>query len=221
MDTDKIIEKKVIVIDPGHGGYDPGAVWRDIYEKHINLSVAMLLKEYLEQEGFKVLLTRTGDYNHAVVGMRGKQAKRFDLDQRIKIAHDNNADLLLTIHVNSTRKSSYEGAEAFFHHKSVQGSILAQSIQRQFNSIPGITPRAAKTSDCYMLRNSSMTAVLVELGYLSNADERTYLTDPKYLDTLAQKITAGVVDYYASPESVSEMIVDDDQDINTHHCLNI
>jgi N-acetylmuramoyl-L-alanine amidase len=194
-----VLNNKTIVIDPGHGGYDPGAVWGELYEKDINLKICQELKNQFEQKGAKVVLTRTGDFNYALVGQRGLVAKRYDLNQRIIIANKNEADILLTVHVNSTRKSSYEGAETFYHHNSNKGRQLALAIQQQFSTIPGMTKRAAKISDCYMLRYSKMPAVLIEVGYLSNERERGLLQDDKYLNTLASKIAMGVIEFYASP----------------------
>ncbi|WP_051273124.1 N-acetylmuramoyl-L-alanine amidase family protein [Desulfotruncus alcoholivorax] len=199
----KPLNSKTIAIDPGHGGYDPGAIYGNLYEKDINLKIARKLARRLEQKGARVILTRNGDYNYALVGMHGRDAKRYDFDQRIKIIQANNADIVLTIHVNSMRKSSYEGAETFYYPKSSAGKTLALSIQQELRTIPSMTKRIAKVSNCYMLRRTNVPAVLVEVGYLSNKHERELLKDPDYHDLLTQKITAGVIQYFNSPEKIT------------------
>lgn len=190
------LESKLIVIDAGHGGYDPGAVWGDFYEKDVNLKISKILQRLLEEKGAKVVLTRDGDYNYALKGQRGIEAKRYDLQKRIDIANEHNADILLTIHVNSTRERVVQGAEVFYHRTSQNGKSLALAIQQQFALITGMKKREAKISNCYMVRRSKMPAVLVEVGYLSNAEERERLQDPRYLTVLAEKIADGVVDYF-------------------------
>ncbi|MCR6546637.1 N-acetylmuramoyl-L-alanine amidase family protein [Dehalobacterium formicoaceticum] len=186
----------IIAIDPGHGGYDPGAVSGNVLEKDINLIICKKLKEHLENKGFLVVLTRNGDYNHAIKGLHGKEAKRYDLTERIKIINSSNAEILLTVHVNSNNKNAYEGAEAFYHPKSLNGKMLANYIQEELRTVPEIRKRLSKNSKCFMLCNTKIPAVLVEIGYLSNPREQKKLEDPQYLDLIAQKITAGVLKYY-------------------------
>lgn len=206
--TPKPLLSKTIAVDPGHGGYDPGAIWEDIYEKDINLKIAVAVKKHLENAGAKVVMTRDGDYNHAIAGLHGREAKRYDLNQRIKLIDAHKADIAITIHVNSVRKKSYEGAETFYHPKSADGKKLALAIQQELRAIPGMKKRIAKISNCYMLSNTRMPAVLVEVGFLSNAHERELLQDPAYQDTLARKIAAGIVRYYTAPaEAIKQGIL--------------
>jgi len=194
----KPLVSKVIAIDPGHGGYDPGATWGKLKEKEINLAMAKMLKANLEAKGAKVILTRDGDYNHAIKGLHGLEAKRYDLKQRIDLVHSSKADILLTIHVNSSKNTNSAGAETFYHPKSQQGKILAEAIQEELRKVPGMKKRIAKQSTFYMLRNTKIPAVLVEIGYLSNARERNNLQKESYLMTLTEKITQGIINYFAS-----------------------
>ena len=189
-------EPKIIVIDPGHGGYDPGAVHGSVLEKDINLAISEKVKKYLEDAGVKVFLTRTGDFNFAIKGLHGLEAKRYDLKKRVDLAQEVNADILITLHVNSVRKEIYQGAETFYHPTSQEGKTLALAIQEEFLSIPDMKKRDSKMSLCYILRNSKMPAVLVEVGYLSNPVERKSLLEAKYRDLLAEKIAAGIVRYF-------------------------
>ena len=194
--TDSQAEPKIIVIDPGHGGYDPGTVHGSILEKDINLSISEKLKKCLEANGARVILTRTGDYNYAIKGLHGIEAKRYDLNKRVEKAQEEKADILITLHVNSVRKATYKGAETFYHPISQEGKMLALAIQEEFLSIPDMKKREAKMSLCYMLRCSKMPAALVEVGYLSNPVERKLLLENKYRDLLAEKIAAGVIRYF-------------------------
>jgi len=201
----KLLDSTTIAIDPGHGGYDPGAVWENIYEKDINLVISQKLSQRLEESGAKVVLTRNGDCNYAIKGLRGRNAKRYDFNQRIKIINACRADAVIAIHVNSVRKHSYEGAETFYYPKSQAGKKMALAIQEELWTIPGMEKRLPKFSDFYMLCNTKMPAVLVEVGFLSNARERMLLQDPEYLDLLAGKINDGIVNYYNAPEDVMSL----------------
>lgn len=203
------LNSKIIAIDPGHGGYDPGTLWEDLYEKDINLMVARKVADNLKKNGAQIILTRDGDYNYALPGMRGRQAKRYDLSQRIEIAKAHKADILLTIHVNGSRKLGYEGAETFYHAKSTDGKILALAIQQELRSIPGMTQRIAKITNCYMVRQTKIPAVLVEVGYLSNAHERKLLQEARYQELLAQKIAEAIILYYNSPETIKSNMIHD------------
>ena len=189
-------EPKTIVLDPGHGGYDPGTVYGSILEKDINLYICQSLKKNLEDAGLKVILTRNGDYNYAIKGLHGLDAKRYDLKKRVELAQEEKADILICVHVNSVRKTEYQGAETFFHPSSQEGKTLALAIQEEFLTIPDMKKRIAKMSLCYMLRCSKMPAVLVEVGYLSNPVERKRLLEDKYRALLAEKISEGVVKYF-------------------------
>lgn len=164
--------------------------------------ISKKLIKRLEDSGAKVILTRNGDYNHAITGLHRRDAKRYDLNQRIKFVESHQADLVITIHVNSVRKKSYEGAEAFYYPKSQEGKRLALAIQQELRTIPGMKKRIAKISNCYMLSHTKVPAVLVEVGFLSNPHERELLQDPQYWDALARKITDGIINYYVSPDEV-------------------
>ncbi|WP_157862864.1 N-acetylmuramoyl-L-alanine amidase family protein [Desulfofarcimen acetoxidans] len=196
IENNKQAEQKIIVIDPGHGGYDPGAVHGSILEKDINLSICEKLKKVLEANNYRVILTRTGDYNHAIKGIHGREAKLYDMKKRVEIAQEAMADIIITLHVNSVKKTSYQGAEAFYYPISREGKTLALAIQEEFITIPDMNKRSAKISMCYMLRYSKMPSVLVEVGYLSNPRERKLLLESKYRDLLADKIAAGVIKYF-------------------------
>lgn len=198
------LQGKVVVLDPGHGGYDPGAVRGEVYEKHINLQIAMKLKKALEEKGATVVLTRSGDYNLAIAGLHRREAHRFDLNKRLAIASESNACLFISIHVNCMCSRSYGGAEVFYYKESESGKLLSDCIQSELRSIPGIQKRTTKTSNCYVLRNATMPASLVEVGYLSNPGERKNILKEEYQTLLADKISCGIQKYLINtPKSIT------------------
>lgn len=190
------LKNETIVVDPGHGGYDPGAVYKDIYEKHINLQIALKLKNHLEETGAKVILTRNADYNLAVVGLHRIEAKRYDLAKRVELANKNKASLFVSIHANKYHSAHRSGADVFYDPKSEKSKRLAECILEELRSLPGTPPkRMTKPSQYYVLRNNGTPAVLVEVGYLSNPDDRKNLLSSEYQTMLADRISCGIIKY--------------------------
>lgn len=183
-----------VVIDPGHGGYDPGAIRKGVMEKEINLAIAKEVSKILQSNNVQVKLTRDGDYNLAVPGLHGREAKRYDFERRIELARRFAADAVVSIHVNVSRRKC-SGPEAFYYKKSSQGKLLAESIQRELTGIPDINKRVIKTGSYYILRRTEMPCVIVETGFINNPKEREKLLDKKYQQVLAQAIAKGIVNY--------------------------
>lgn len=186
------IKGKVLVVDPGHGGFDPGAVKGGTYEKTINYEIAQKLKKELEEKGATVILTRNSDYNLAVPGLHKRAATRYDLKKRLEIAEKSGAVLFVSIHVNSINNARIRGSEAFYAPKSEKSKLLAECIQEELRAIPDIEKRIAKPSDFFILSNARIPAVLVEVGYLSNPEERKKLLSNDYQTLLAGKISRGI-----------------------------
>ena len=183
-----------IVIDPGHGGYDPGAMRKGVAEKDINLEIAKEIKKILAEKKVAVLLTRYGDYNHAIVGLHGKEAKRYDFERRIEMAKKFNADAMISIHVNVSRWKC-SGPEAYYFPKSTISKLLAQNIQKELHQIPGINQRQIKTGRYYLLTHTEMPCVIVETGFINNPEERQKLLETKYRQMLSEAIAQGIIDY--------------------------
>ncbi len=199
------LKGRTVVVDPGHGGYDPGTVRRGICEKHINLEIALKLKKTLEETGVRVILTRNGDYNLAVAGLHSREARRYDLSKRLELVTKNKAELLVSIHVNAFGMTSCRGPEVFYFSDAKGSKLLADYIMDELRLIQG-TPskRLPKNNDYFVLRNCSSAAVLVETGYLSNPEDRKKLLDPAYQKTLAEKISFGIVKYMAVKQGIRE-----------------
>ncbi len=200
----KSLAGKTIVIDPGHGGPDPGKVGiNQALEKDINLSVSLKLKELLESCQTKVIITRTED--RCLGDEASSNQKREDMRKRVEIINGSNADFAVSIHQNSFQQESSKGAQVFYHASSAQGQSLADSIQQSLieNADPE-NHRAAKANDTYyLLKKSTCPLVIVECGFLSNSAEAEKLCTDDYQNTLARAIVTGIADYFNTPPRVS------------------
>lgn len=183
---------KKIVIDPGHGGVDPGTVFGETYEKNLNLSISKLLKVKLEEYGASVIMTRDGDYD--LSSPNAIYRKKSDFDNRIKLINESNSNLYLSIHLNYLPDSSYYGPQVFYQKEDEK---LATKIQQVLNSKTK-TDRNIKLipKDTYMYKRLNVMGLLIECGFLSNANERTKLSEAAYQKKLANAIADGVVSYF-------------------------
>lgn len=183
---------KVVVVDAGHGGADPGTLYGSIYEKNINLSISKYLKDVLEKGGATVFLTRDGDYDLAKPNAMYR--KKSDFDNRIKLINESKADLYLSIHLNYLNDSSYYGPQVFYQKGNEK---LATKIQHSLNKKTK-TDRNIKPipKDTYMYRQLNVSGVLVECGFLSNAKEREKLNTTSYQQQLAKAIYEGIILYF-------------------------
>ena len=198
-------DKHVVMIDAGHGGYDPGAITsQGIYEKEINLQIAKKVRDLLVPSGITTLLTRDEDEDYVPDGVRGRSTKKqIDLNYRIAKAVEAKADIFVSIHVNSATTGTNSGAETFYHFSSEEGKTLAACIQQEMVKIAGMHRRIAKPGDFYIIKNTSMPAVIVEVGYLSNAMERKKLQQSWYQEQVARSIAKGIATYFGISESIS------------------
>ncbi len=186
-------DQYTIYIDPGHGGYDGGAVGLNgIIEKNLNLSVALHLRNYLEQVGIKVLLTRNQDIDYVTPG-EGSRKKR-DLDKRIEMINQSDCDFFISIHMNSLRSSRWHGAQTFYFSDFEENRMLAESIQQSFQDVLQNTNRKAKTVDTlYLFKMVKKPGALVEAGFLSNVYEANLLKQVAYQDKVAFAIYSGIL----------------------------
>lgn len=187
----------VVVVDAGHGGFDPGKVGNNnVLEKDINLSIALKLKQILEERDIRVIMTRECDKSLATEGARNK--KTSDLVNRVEIINSENADLLISIHQNSFTDASASGAQVFYHGMSDSGKEFGELLQEIL--VADVDPenkRLAKAgSDYYILRKSVCPGVIVECGFLSNPRELELLCEEVYQRKLANAIGKAVCDYF-------------------------
>lgn len=188
--------EKTIVIDAGHGGVDGGSVgFSGTKESDLNLIYAKKLENYLKQAGFKVVQTRTNKDGLYPTGT--KNYKKDDMKKRKEIIEKNQADLVISIHMNSFPAASSKGAQVFFCKDNDGGQKLANSIQRQFVSTIKNARKNATTGDYYMVTCTDLPAVIVECGFLSNPDEEKLLLDNEHQNKLCYAILCGVLDFFS------------------------
>ncbi|MDP4126007.1 MAG: N-acetylmuramoyl-L-alanine amidase [Bacillota bacterium] len=188
---------RVVVIDAGHGGVDPGAVGKSkVLEKDITLGVSKRLQTLVQQSGAKTIMVREDDRDLGTSQGLLKR-KREDLAQRIQLAMDSQADVYLSIHANSFPNPKLTGAQTFYHSDSPEGKLLAQAIQQELNTMTGGKRVVKGNQDIYVLKKAHQAAVTVELGFLSNPDEEQLLTKPDYQQKLAVAIFQGISVYFS------------------------
>ena len=186
------IDKKVIVIDAGHGGFDPGkAGISGEDEKGINIKVSGYLSEYLEQGGAVVILTRNDD--QALGG-----TKREDMKGRKAVVDESGADIMISIHQNSFTQSNAKGAQVFYYDSSEKGKILAECVQKRLvEKVDPSNKREAKANkDYYVLKTTQIPSAIIECGFLSNPGEEKLLNDKEYQQSIAWAIYVGILDYF-------------------------
>lgn len=180
-------DQVVIVVDPGHGGEDPGKVGvNDVLEKDLNLQIAKKVKKLLEEAGIKIVMTRTND--------KVPDAKKEDLNQRVQLINETKPKLALCIHQNSYPDAKIKGAQVFYHTITPEAEDVASIVQEQLRTVDPTNTRQIKENDTYfMLKNTQVPTIIVECGFLTNPDEAAKLTQEDYQDKLAQAICEGVV----------------------------
>lgn len=189
-------KQAVVVIDPGHGGTDPGKVGiSGQLEKDINLKIARQLKVYLEASDVKVILTREED-----VGLHGSgdsYKKMADMKKRCDIINKAAPDLVVSIHQNSYHEEYVSGGQVFYYKTSQKGKYLAERLQKRFDYVLGDSnKRLAKSNDnYYLLLHVKEPIVIVECGFLSNQKEAAQLEQEAYQDRLAWTIHMGIMEY--------------------------
>lgn len=185
-----VLRGKVIVVDPGHGGNNPGASGNGSVEAANNLAVALKLRDKLQQAGAKVYMTRDTDRNVAPVGSTLGQ----ELQARVDIAENNHADMFVSIHSNDNPDSSIAGAMTFY--PSGKSSALALEVQNALVQETGANDKGTSSATFYVLRNTTMPSILVEMGFVSNPQEAAQLNDNSYRNKVAQGVFNGMVRYF-------------------------
>lgn len=173
-----------VVIDPGHGGSDPGALWNGTEEKDLNLAVARKVRALLEEEeGIQVLMTREED---AFVA----------LYDRAEFANEKEADLFLSIHANASENNhDYEGIMTFYHKDDRRGKELAELVQSAVLKETDGKDRGSREEDYVVIRETKAPACLLEMGFMTTQPELDRLRDPDYQDRIAAGIVQGILTY--------------------------
>lgn len=188
----------VIVVDAGHGGFDPGAIGpAKNVEKDITLAISNKLTYHLSQSGALVINTRDEDEDLAGSSSGSLlERKRKDLAARVAIAENNHADLYVSIHTNADVSPRWFGAQTFYSGNSEQAKKIAEDIQGELIAQLGNTTRKAKTGNYYVTDKTDMTAIIVEVGFLSNPREEQLLANEDYQEKVAYAIFCGIAKAY-------------------------
>lgn len=176
-----------IMLDPGHGGYDTGAIGpTSLQEKEVTLAVASVVGRLLVCAGQEVRLTRNGDE------VSWPSDLWQDLQMRCELANNWPADYFVSIHCNAASDPAAHGTETYCYKFGGQGERLARAIQAELIQTTGLTDRGVKTANFYVLRNTKMPAVLTEIAFISNSQEEQLLADPSFQETCAVAIATGI-----------------------------
>ena len=195
-------ERKTIILDAGHGGFDGGAVAPDgTVEKDINLKIALTLKEFLEQGGYEVIMTRESDVSTDDVETdKIATRKKSDLKNRLGLMKDNPQAVFVSIHLNKFTTSAANGSQVFYGAERKESKVLGDCIQKSIvRLLQRENTRVNKqaTSSTYLLYNATVPAVLVECGFLSNSAELKRLKDEEYQKKMAFSIFCGITSFYS------------------------
>lgn len=192
--------KKLILIDPGHGGKDGGAVSKNgTVEKNINLIIASKLKECLLKSGYDVLMTRENDVMLKDEENKNASCKKQDMGKRCKIKAESGCDLFISIHLNMFPISKYSGAQVWYS-KNPYSKVLGELVQKNLiNDIDKTNNRLAKAAnnDYKVLRCcDNIPSILVECGFLSNASEESKLKSDEYQQKIAEILNKSIAEYF-------------------------
>ncbi len=182
----------LIVIDPGHGGSDPGAVRGSLQEKSLALDIARRVRDILVARGWQVLMTRTDDRDV----FAANDSARDELQARDDVANSRGARLLVSIHVNSYVNSGPHGVATYYYKPS--DLALAQSVSRRIAAELGVNNNGVIKDKLYVINHAAMPAALVETAYLSNPDDFALLQSGSWRQKVAQAIADGIADYTES-----------------------
>ncbi len=192
---------KVVLLDPGHGGADPGATNGNYYEKHLTMTYANKTKQYLENMGYTVRLTREGDKACLAV-----YSLTPDLQCRVNKAKELDADIFVSIHINSFVPGAI-GTETFYNANSnydgtmnsepQKSKLLAESIHKRYQPAMGSTNRGVADSNLYVLRKNTVPSTLLEIGFISDYRDLNKMINTTYQNNISLAIAQGINDYFA------------------------
>lgn len=186
------VRRNLVVLDPGHGGRDPGKVGvQGEQEKDINLAISLKVKERLEKDGMEVVMTREKDVMLADEDASNKKLE--DLNNRISIINERQPAVAVSIHQNSYSDASVKGAQVFYFTHSDKGKQAAEAMQKELLEFDQENTRKIKANDTYyLLKKTEVPTVIVECGFLSCPEEEALLTDEAYQKKLAEAIAKGI-----------------------------
>jgi N-acetylmuramoyl-L-alanine amidase len=197
---------KIILLDPGHGGPDGGAGDKGALEKDIALDVSLKVRDYLQEQGALVLMTREDDRDLAPEGTKGYSRRKVeDLKKRLEMINTSNSDFYVSIHLNSIPSPQWSGAQTFYAPGIKENAKAAKFIQDELRRNLENTKRNSKPlNNVFILKYAKKPGVLVEVGFLSNPGERAKLKTDEYQDKIAASIYNGIMRYYTNEKELTE-----------------
>lgn len=197
---------KIILLDPGHGGPDGGAGDKKALEKDIALDVSLKLREYLQEQGALVIMTREEDRDLADEDTKGYSRRKVeDLKTRLKMINESEADLFISVHLNSIPSPRWSGAQTFYAPQKNENERAAKFIQDELRKNLNNTDRQAKSiHHVYILKHAKKPGALVEIGFLSNPTEKNNLKQDQYQEKIAASIYKGIIRYYTTEKELKE-----------------
>ena len=194
----------IVVLDPGHGGSDPGKIGvNNALEKDINLAIGRKLKDCLEEQGVQAILTRENEGGLCKEG--DSNQKQADMRARCEIIDKAQANLTVSIHQNSYTAESVCGPQVFYHAQSSEGKLAADYIQQALNDGLSVSrPRETKDNNTYyILKKTKTPVVIAECGFLSNWKEAELLVTEEYQQKVAEALCQGILNYLKASEEES------------------
>ena len=192
-ENEKPLLGKTFYLDPGHGGIDSGTTYKDILEKDINLVLCKKLQTKLIENGALVYLTRNTDKD---LSLSKSNRKRSDLISRAYLINKTKPDMYLSIHVNYLSNTKYKGLQIFYNNKNKENEQIAKSLTQYLKEKTWNIRESKYNNTYYMYKNITEPGVLIEVGFISNPDDRYRLTHEKYQDILIDNITYGIIKYF-------------------------
>ena len=184
---------KTIYIDPGHGGVDSGTTYKNIYEKDINLIISKKIEKYLISKGATVYLTRENDKDLSTTTVN---RIRNDLTNRAKLINKTNPDMYISIHLNYISNSKWQGLQIFYNNKNKENENIANKLTTYLKEYTSNIREPKKENIYYMYKQIKVPGVLIELGFLSNPNDRYLLQKSDYQYKIVESIKKGIIKYF-------------------------
>lgn len=193
------MKRYIVVIDPGHGGNDSGAVGpTGLLEKFVAWRIACMVADILMRYNIEIIFTRAGD-------------ARVSLYKRVEIANNSNADYFVSIHINSAANPNATGTETYAYAKGVEGDKLAHYMQSNLVESIGLADRGVKYNSMQVVRETTMPACLVEVAFINNSAEEKLLKQDEFLERAAVGIAKGILEHLGI-DYISEPIIEENMD---------
>ncbi|MDR3349014.1 MAG: N-acetylmuramoyl-L-alanine amidase [Acidaminococcales bacterium] len=187
------LKGKIVLVDPGHGGSDPGAVGLNgTKEKDFTLKLSVKLRDALVKEGAKVVMTRSGDTD---VHSRGATA-RDELQARVDIGIKAKADIFVSVHSNASVKREQGGLSTYYYAKTQRDALLAESVQNSLTQGFALENKGVRQADFYVTKRSPMPAILLEIAFISNPAEEKLLNSNWFQNKVVACIVQGIGNYF-------------------------